>query len=239
MLRRQIRQRHLTVPEAAALSRQETISRVTDGQAITGETAVKALATLLALHLGALGTVQATAASSDAGVARGVTTPPTPVALTQAWTFTDRFNPSSRFTLELTEHARQSVADFLTKLVGIDGVRIVAEKRDWNRPEILLARRYFWADSAFRPYASFGINRGRYVDPSTTCLGFTASSQTRRSFGVMAEVGSVWRITPRLEMNADVHWFASNKVGQIMRTDAGWASADPIVLSLSVVWRYR
>jgi len=162
-----------------------------------------------------------------------------PVALTQALTFTDRFNPSSRFIVEPTEAARQSVADFLTKLVGIDGVRIVAEKRDWARPEILVARRYFRADTAFRPYASFGINRGRYLDPSTACLGFTASSQTRRSFGVMAEVGAAWSIAPSLEMNADVHWFASNKGGQMMRTDTGWASADPIALTLSIVWRYR
>ncbi len=200
---------------------------------------MKALAALLAILMGPLSTAQATAASPNAGVATGVITPPMPVALTQALTFTDRFNPSSRFILEPTEAARQSVADFLTKLVGIDGVRIVAEKRDWARPEILVARRYFRADTAFRPYASFGINRGRYLDPSTACLGLTASSQTRRSFGVMAEVGAAWSIAPRLEMNADVHWFASNKGGQMMRTDTGWASADPIALTLSIVWRYR
>lgn len=208
-------------------------------QKAQGETTVKALAVYLAILVGAFGTVQATAFSPDASVATGVITPPMPVALTQAWNFTDRSNPSSRFNLERTEATRQTVADFLTKLVNLPSVRIVAEKRDWNRPEILLVRHYFRTDTAFRPYASFGIDRGRYLDPSTACLGLTASSQTHRSFGAMAEAGAVWSITPRLQMNADVHWFASNRAGQMMRTDAGWASADPVVLSLSVVWHYR
>lgn len=209
-------------------------------QKAQGEITVKALVAHLAILVGALGTVQASAFSPDAGVATGVITPPMPVALTQAWNFTDPFNPSRRFSLDRTEAAKQSVADFLTKLVNLPSVRIVAEKRDWNRPEILLVRHYFRAGTAFRPYASFGIDRGRYLDPSTACLGLPASSQTHRSFGTMAEAGAVWSLTPRLQMNADLHWFPSNRAGQMMRTDAGgWTSADPLVLSLSVVWHYR
>src|SRR5437016_9589872 len=118
----------LPAPQVVALSRRDASSRVTHGQAITGETAVKALAALLAILMGPLSTAQATAASPNAGVATGVITPPMPVEPTQALTFTDRFNPSSRFILEPTEAARQSVADFLTKLVCIDVWRVASEK---------------------------------------------------------------------------------------------------------------
>src|SRR5207253_8748767 len=131
----------LPAPQVVALSRRDASSRVTHGQAITRETAVKALAALLAILMGPLGTAQATAASPNAGVATGVITPPMPLALTQALTSTDRFNPSSRFILEPTEAASQSVSDFLTKLVGIDGVRIVADNRHWPRPESRVVRR--------------------------------------------------------------------------------------------------
>src|SRR5437016_12238556 len=105
----------LPVPEAVALSRRDASSRVTHGQAITGETAVKALAALLAILMGPLSTAQATAASPNAGVTTGVIPPPMPVALTQALTFTYRFNPSRRIILEPTEAGRHPGAACMTK----------------------------------------------------------------------------------------------------------------------------
>jgi len=193
---------------------------------------MKALVALLGLIVSAFSTVEA-APFADAAVK----TPPMVVALTQALTFADRVNPSRHLILERAGTVQRIGSDRVTNLANIDGILIVVQRRIWNRPDTLAALHYFRADAAFRAYASLGINRGAYLDPSTANLGFTASSQTRRLFGIMAEMGAAWRVTPHLEMAANVHWFGSSKVGRLMRTDSGLINADPVALTLSVAWR--
>jgi len=182
------------------------------------------------------GTVQA--ASPTAGADASVKTAAT-AAPTQAPSFAVRFNPGSFFLLARAAAVKRTVSDVLTNLVNIDGVLIVAETHMWNRPDTLAARHYFRADTAFRPYASIGINRGMYLDPSSASLAFTAGGQTRRSYGVMAEMGAAWHLTRQFEMAADVHWFESNSAGRLLRTDSGLITADPVALTLSVAWRYN
>ena len=182
------------------------------------------------------GTVQAAPAPTTAGADASVKTSAA-VAPTPAPSFAVRFNPSTFLLLARAAAVKRTVSDVLTNLVNVDGVLIVAETHMWNRPDTLAARHYFRADAAFRPYASIGINRGIYLDPSSASLAFTAAGQTRRSYGVMAEMGAAWHLTRQFEMAADVHWFESNSAGRLLRTDAGLITADPVALTLSVAWR--
>ena len=159
------------------------------------------------------------------------------VAPTQGPSFAVRFNPSSFFLLARAAAVKRTVSDVLTSLVNVDGVLIVAETHMWNRPDTLAARHYFRADAALRPYASIGINRGVYLEPSSTSLSITAGGQTRRSYGVMAEMGAAWHITRQFDLAADLHWFESNSAGRLLRTDTGLITADPVALTLSIAWR--
>ena len=193
---------------------------------------MKALVALLGLIMSAFSTVEA-APFADAAVK----TPPMVVALTQALTFADRVNPSRHLILERAGTVQRIGSDRVTNLANIDGILIVVQRRIWNRPDTLAALHYFRADAAFRAYASLGINRGAYLDPSTANLGFTASSQTRRLFGIMAEMGAAWHITRQFDLAADLHWFESNSAGRLLRTDTGLITADPVALTLSIAWR--
>jgi outer membrane protein W len=125
----------------------------------------------------------------------------------------------------------------LTNLLDMEGVKVVASTHEWDRPDSLALRHYFAADSPFRPYASFGLNRAVYLYGASPNLTSPDSQHTGRSVGVMAELGAAWTITRQFEIEGNVHWFDASGDARLLRTTAGWISADPVAVTLLVVWR--
>jgi len=119
---------------------------------------------------------------------------------------------SHRLALNLRWETKRTASDVLTELLDVDGIRVVAERHLWDRPDMLALRHDFDSDTPIP-------------------LHFTAgalSSRRRNVAGVMAEVGASWRLTSHLDVETDIRWTA-------VRTDA--AFGDPLGLTLSLVWR--
>jgi hypothetical protein len=144
---------------------------------------------------------------------------------------------STRFNLTYRAADRRTVSETLADLLNIDGVRILADPHARNGPDSVAVKRYFWADGEFRPYAAVGINRAAYLDAASLNPKYAAHEQSRHCVGMMAEVGTTWRVTRQLDLNADVHWFDVNSAARILRTRAGFANADPVNFALMVIWR--
>lgn len=123
---------------------------------------------------------------------------------------------SYRLTLDLSWKTRRSASDVLTDLLDVDGIRVVAERRLWDRPDVLALRHDFGSDRPLHLYCAAGIER----------------------VGAMAEVGASWRLTGRLDVESDIRWVDLGREAQLVRTDAGWGSGDA-AMTLSLVWRGR
>jgi hypothetical protein len=143
---------------------------------------------------------------------------------------------SHRLTLDLGWRTQRTASDVLTDLLDIDGIRVVAERRLWDRPDILTLRHDFGWNTPLHLYCAAGIDRAVYFDtqPSVRLFGM----RQQRSVGAMAEVGASWRLTGQLDMESDIRWMDLTRDAGLMRTDAEWVSGDA-AMTLSLVWRGR
>lgn len=144
---------------------------------------------------------------------------------------------SHRLALDVGWKTNRTTADVLTELLDVDGIRVVADRHLWDRPDTLALRHDFASDTRFQLYCAAGIDRAVYLDSRALSPSSALSARRQRSVGVMAEVGASWRLTGQLNVETDIHWMDLTRDSRLMRTDAGWVSGDPVTLTLSLVWR--
>jgi hypothetical protein len=144
---------------------------------------------------------------------------------------------SRRLALNLGWKTRRTVPDVLTDLLDVDGIRVVAERHLWDRPDSVALRHDFTPDAPFHLYCAAGIDRAVYLDSRALSPSAALSARRERTVGMMAEVGASWRLTGQLNVESDIHWMNTAQDARLMRTDAGWVSGDPLVLTVSLVWR--
>jgi hypothetical protein len=144
---------------------------------------------------------------------------------------------SHRLTLDVDWKTKRTTADVLTELLDVDGIRMVADRHLWDRPETLALRHDFPSDTRFQLYCATGIDRAVYLDSRALSPASALSARRQRSVGMMAEVGASWRLTGQLDVETNIHWMDLTRDARLMRTDAGWVSSDPVTLTLSLVWR--
>ena len=144
---------------------------------------------------------------------------------------------SHRLTLDLDWKVKRTASDVLTDLLNVDGIRVVAERHLWDRPETVALRHDFASDTPFHLYCAAGIDRAVYLESRGLSPSAGLSTRRQRSVGMMAEVGTSWRLTGQLNVETDIHWMDLARDARLVRTDAGWVSGDPVTLSLSLVWR--
>ena len=145
---------------------------------------------------------------------------------------------SHRLALDVAWKTTRTTADVLTELLDVDGIRVVADRHLWDRPDTLALRHDFASDTRFQLYCAAGIDRAVYLDSRAALSPSSAlAARRQRSVGMMAEVGASWRLTGRLNVETNIHWMDLTRDAQLMRTDAGWISGDPVTLTLSLVWR--
>ena len=144
---------------------------------------------------------------------------------------------SHRVALELNWKTKRSASDVLTALLDVDGIRVLADRRAWDRPEVLALRHDFAPDNPFYLYCAAGIDRAVYLDSRALTPSSPLSAHRWRSVGAMAEVGASWRLTKQFNVEADVLWMDLARDSRMVRADAGSVSGDPVGLTLSLVWR--
>ena len=146
---------------------------------------------------------------------------------------------SHRLALDDGWKTKRTTADVLTELLDVDGIRVVADRHVWDRPDTLALRHDFASDTRFQLYCAAGIDRAVYLDSRALSPSSALSARRQRSVGMMAEVGASWRLTGQLNVETDIHWMDMTRDARLMRTDAGWVSGDPVTLTLSLVWRAK
>ena len=144
---------------------------------------------------------------------------------------------SHRLALDVVWKTKRTTADVLTELLDIDGIRVVADRHLWDRPDTLALRHDFASDTQFQLYCATGINRAAYLEPRALSPSSALLARRQRSVDMMAEVGASWRPTGQLSVETGIHWMDLTREARLMRTDAGWISGDPVTLTLSLVWR--
>lgn len=148
----------------------------------------------------------------------------------------DNFDPH-HLALDHSWKTKRTASDVLTELLDVDGIRVVADRHVWDRPDNLVLRHDFASDTPLHLYCAAGIDRTVYLDSRTSSPASGLAARRRRSVGLMAEAGAAWRLTGQLSVETDIRWLDSSRNARLVRTDAGWVSGDPLGLTLSLVWR--
>jgi hypothetical protein len=146
----------------------------------------------------------------------------------------DDFVPH-RLALDVGWKTKRTTADVLTELLDVDGIRVVADRHLWDRPDTLALRHDFASNTRLQLYCAAGIDRAIYLDSRASSPSSALSARRQRSVGMMAEVGASWRLTGQLSVETAIHWMDLTRDERLMRTDAGWVSGNPVTLTL--VWR--
>jgi hypothetical protein len=146
---------------------------------------------------------------------------------------------SPRLALNLDWKTKRTASDVLTELLDVDGVRVVADRHLWDRPDTLALRHDFVSDTEIPLYCETGIDRTVYLESRTLTPSSALATRRQRSIGAMAEVGASWRLTGQLNVEAGLRWMSLGRDARLVRTDAGWVSGDPVTLTLSLAWRWK
>jgi hypothetical protein len=144
---------------------------------------------------------------------------------------------SHRLALDVGWKMKRTTADVLTELLDVDGIRVVAGRHLWDRPDILALRHDFASDTRFHLYCAAGIDRAVYLDSRVLSPSSALTARRQRSLGMMAEVGASWRLTEQLHVETDIHWMDLARDARLIRTDVGWIGGDSVALTLSLAWR--
>lgn len=136
---------------------------------------------------------------------------------------------SHRVVLDLHWKTKRSASDVLTDLLDVDGIRVVAERRIWDRPDTLALRHDFASDRPFHLYLAAGMDRGVY--------SAVVGARRRSSMGTLAQVGASWQLTGQLDVESDIRWMDLTRDVGLVRGDMG--GGDTAALTLSLVWRGR
>ena len=144
---------------------------------------------------------------------------------------------SHQLTLDLDWKTKRTAADVLTELLDVDGIRVVADRHLWDRPDTVALRHDFAPGTQLPLFCEAGIDRAVYLESRAQGSFSPLATHRQRSVGMMAEVGASWRLTGQLNVETGLHWMGPNGDARLVRTDAGWVSGDPVTLTLLLVWR--
>jgi len=132
---------------------------------------------------------------------------------------------SHRVVLDLDWRTKRTASDVLTDLLDVDGIRVVAERHLWDRPDTLALRHDFASDQPLHLFCAAGIDRAEYWP--------VVGTRRQSSMGALAKVGAAWRLTGQLDVESAIRWMnLTRDVGLV-------GSGDTAALTLSLVWRGR
>jgi hypothetical protein len=105
----------------------------------------------------------------------------------------------------------------------------------------LVTVRYRLDDSgALRTYAGAGLNRSSYFDDEGDVGPALLVKRARHStYGAAAEVGAEVLLNDRTRVTADLRWADLDGRAEVLRAEHGPVAAEPLLLGLSLAWRFR
>ncbi len=137
---------------------------------------------------------------------------------------------------------RRSGTDPLEFTVPPEGedARLVLQEDRPDGTDLVTVRYAFDDTGAFRTYAGAGMNRAVYfmdgADPGPSLM---SRRNRRSSIGAAAEFGAELRFSEHLALNADLRWFDLDDRAYALRSAAGPVGADPVMLGLTVGYRFH
>src|SRR5439155_14809346 len=123
---------------------------------------------------------------------------------------------SHHLALDVGWKTKRTSADVLTELLDVDGIRVIADRHLWNRPDMLALRHDFDSNTQFHLYFAVGIDRAVYLDSRVLSASSARSARRQRSVGMMGEVGASWRLTGQLHVETDIHWMNLSRDARLM-----------------------
>lgn len=112
-----------------------------------------------------------------------------------------------------------------------------------DRPDgsdLVTARYTLSRAGTLRTYAGAGVHRTQYFrDDGLPGPNYLHKRNRATSMGAAAEVGAEMQVTPRMLVNADVRWAALTDRAEAVRSDYGPVTAEPLMLGVSVGYRFR
>jgi opacity protein-like surface antigen len=93
---------------------------------------------------------------------------------------------------------------------------------------------------ALRAYAGAGLNRAQYyVDEDTAGPSLLTRRNRHAAVGPAAELGAELAVNERVSVNADVRWADFDQRADLLRGSFGPVAADPVMVGVSVGYRFR
>jgi hypothetical protein len=138
---------------------------------------------------------------------------------------------------------RRSGAELVEAPMAADDGAVCLVLQD-ERPDgtDLLTARYTLHDrGALKAYAGAGLNRAQYFhdDPGDPGPTWFNKRNRRTSMGPAAELGAEVQVSTRVRLNADVRWIDLDTRAEALRTDHGPVSAEPVMVGVSIGYRFR
>jgi len=121
-----------------------------------------------------------------------------------------------------------------------DSLQLVIQQERRDGMKLLTLRYPLAATGGFLTYAGAGLSQAvYYADSRGARQALTFGGERRRSTGPAAELGAELRLSRQMMVNANVRWADLGAEANVLRTDAGPVSADPVSFGVSLGWRFR
>lgn len=125
------------------------------------------------------------------------------------------------------------------ELAAGDDLQLVVQTDRRDGADLLTLRQPLLNRGALRAYAGAGINRARYFVDEGDTHELLAKRRRDSSIGAAAELGAELRVSEQLMVSADLRWADFHADTDLLRDDNGPLVAAPMVVGLSVGWRFR
>ena len=120
-----------------------------------------------------------------------------------------------------------------------DSLQLVVQRDRRDGADLLTVRHSLVTVGALRTYAGAGINRTKYFVDQGDTQELLLRRDRDSAVGAAAELGAELRVSEQLMLSADLRWADLADDAELLRNDGNLFVADPVVLGLTVGWRFR
>ena len=120
-----------------------------------------------------------------------------------------------------------------------DSLQLVVQRDRRDGADMLTVRHALLTLGAVRAYAGAGVNRTKYFVDQGDTHELLPQRNRDSAIGAAAEIGAELRMNERLMLSADLRWADLADDAELLRDDGNLVVADPVVLGLTVGWRFR
>ena len=120
-----------------------------------------------------------------------------------------------------------------------DSLQLVVQRDRRDGADLLTVRHSLVTMGALRAYAGGGINRTKYFVDQSETQELLPQRGRDSAIGAAAELGAELRVNEQLMLSADLRWADLADDAGLLRDDGNLVVADPVVLGLTVGWRFR